>query len=80
MYTTKGALMQLTQIAPNQTEIETSQARILFSYRTPVAAYIFGEGFVKTEQYWSVTTSKHINKWGARDGKKVPQARLDSLV
>ncbi len=72
--------MQLTQIAPNQTEIETSQARILFSYRTPVAAYIFGEGFVKTEQYWSVTTSKHINKWGARDGKKVPQARLDSLV
>ena len=72
--------MQLTQIAPNKTEIETSQARILFSYRTPVAAYIFGEGFVKTEQYWSVTTSKHINKWGARDGKKVPQARLDSLV
>ena len=72
--------MQLTQIAPNQTEVETSQARILFSYRTPVAAYIFGEGFVKTEQYWSVTTSKHINKWGARDGKKVPQARLDSLV
>ena len=72
--------MQLTPIAPNQTEIETSQARILFSYRTPVAAYIFGEGFVKTEQYWSVTTSKHINKWGARDGKKVPQARLDSLV
>ena len=72
--------MQLTQIAPNQTEIETSEARILFSYRTPVAAYIFGEGFVKTEQYWSVTTSKHINKWGARDGKKVPQARLDSLV
>ena len=72
--------MQLTQIAPNQTEVETSEARILFSYRTPVAAYIFGEGFVKTEQYWSVTTSKHINKWGARDGKKVPQARLDSLV
>ena len=72
--------MQLTQIAPNQTEIETSQARILFSYRTPVAAYIFGEGFVKTEQYWSVTTSKHINKWGARDGKEIPQSRLDSLV
>ena len=72
--------MQLTPIASNMTEVETSEARILFSYRTPVASYIFGEGFVKTEQYWSVTTSKHINKWGARDGKKVPQARLDSLV
>ena len=72
--------MQLTPIASNMTEVETSEARILFSYRTPVAAYIFGEGFVKTEQYWSVTTSKHINKCGAKDGKKVPQARLDSLV
>ena len=72
--------MRLTPIAANQTEIETADARIFFSYKTPVAAYIFGEGFVKTEQFWSVTTSRHINKWGAKDGKKVPQARLDSLV
>ena len=76
----KGALMQLTPIASNMTEVETSEARILFSYRTPVAAYIFGEGFVKTDQFWSVTTSRHINKWGAKDGKEVPQARLDNLV
>ena len=82
----KGAKMQLTPIASNMTEVETSEARILFSYRTPVAAYIFGEGFVKTEKYWSTTTSRHINKW-LRDGhrdlprfKEVPQARLDNLV
>ena len=55
--------MQLTPIASNMTEVETSEARILFSYRTPVAAYIFGEGFVRTEQKWSSTTSRHINKW-----------------
>ena len=55
--------MQLTPIASNMTEVETADARILFSYRTPVAAYIFGEGFVKTDKYWSVTTSRHINKW-----------------
>ncbi len=72
--------MQLTPIASNMTEVETSEARILFSYRTPVAAYIFGEGYVKTDQFWSVTTSRHINKWGAKDGKEVPQARLDNLV
>ena len=78
--------MQLTPIASNMTEVETSEARILFSYKTPVAAYIFGEGFVKTEKYWSVTTSSHINKW-LKDGhddlpecKEIPQARLDSLV
>ena len=72
--------MRLTPIASNMTEVETSEARILFSYRTPVAAYIFGEGYVKTDQFWSVTTSRHINKWGAKDAKEVPQARLNSLV
>ena len=73
--------MQLTPIASNMTEVETSEARILFSYRTPVAAYVFGEGFVRTEKWWSVTTSRHINKW--LDGgtpKEVAQTYLDNLV
>ena len=73
--------MQLTPIASNMTEVETSEARILFSYRTPVAAYVFGEGFVKTDKWWSVTTSRHINKW--LDGgtpKEVAQTYLDKLV
>ena len=75
--------MQLTPIASNMTEIETDDARILFSYRTPVAAYVFGEGFVKTEKFWSVTTSRHINKWiGStnRPIKQVPQTYLDNSV
>jgi len=38
----KGASMQLTPIASNMTEVETSEARILFSYRTPVAATYSG--------------------------------------
>ena len=78
----KGALMQLTPIASNMTEVETSEARILFSYRTPVAAYVFGEGFVKTEKWWSVTTSRHINKWIGKDvtTKEVSQTYLDKLV
>jgi len=73
--------MQLTPIASNMTEVETSEARVLFSYRTPVAAYVFGEGFVRTAKWWSVTTSRHINKW--IDGvptKEVPQTYLDNLV
>ena len=74
--------MQLTPIASNMTEVETSEARILFSYRTPVAAYIFGEGFVKTDQFWSVTTSRHINKWIGKDvtTEEVSQTYLDNLV
>jgi len=76
--------MQLTPIASNMTEVETSEARILFSYRTPVAAYVFGEGYVRTEKWYSVTTSRHINKWlDLRHGetaKEVSQTYLDKLV
>ena len=76
--------MQLTPIASNMTEVETSEARILFSYRTPVAAYVFGEGYVRTEKWFSVTTSRHINKWlDLRQGetaKEVSQTYLDKLV
>ena len=73
--------MQLTPIASNMTEVETSEARFLFSYRTPVAAYVFGRGYVRTETKWSVTTSRHINKW--LDGvtaEKVAQTYLDNFV
>ena len=76
--------MQLTPIASNMTEVETSEARILFSYRTPVAAYVFGEGYVRTEKWWSVTTSRHINKWldlrYGETAKEVSQTYLDKLV
>ena len=75
--------MLLTPIASNMTEVETSEARILFSYRTPVAAYVYGTGYVRTEKYWSVTTSRHINKWiGGKDvpAKEVAQTYLDNLV
>ena len=77
----KGANMQLTPIASNMTEVETSEARILFSYRTPVAAYGYGDGFVRTEKWWSVTTSRHINKWlDGGTAKEVSQTYLDKLV
>ena len=77
----KGALMQQTPIAANQTEIETDKARVFFSYRTPVAAYVYGEGYVRTEKWWSVTTSRHINKWiDGGTAKEVSQTYLDNLV
>ena len=82
--------MQLTPIASNMTEVETKEARILFSYKTPVAAYVFGRGYVKTDKFWSVTTSRHINKWIGMDmpvsgyvavtTEKVAQTYLDNLV
>ncbi len=74
--------MQLTPLANNMTEVETDLGRVLFSYRTPVAAYVYGEGFVRTEKWWSVTTTRHINKWLPENGtvKEVTQTYLDNFV
>jgi hypothetical protein len=56
--------MQITPIASNMTELELSNyVRILFSYKTPVAVYDGKGNYYRTEKKWSVTTSKHINKW-----------------
>ena len=54
---------------------------MLYSYSTPVAGYS-DEGAFRTDKYYSVTTSKHINKYlgGKHIGKVVPQSYIDALV
>jgi len=54
--------MKLKPIANNQTELHINGNIFFFSYETPVAARIGGEYF-KTDEKFSVTTSRHINKW-----------------
>ena len=56
--------MKVENIGSNRTEITTSKYKILVSYSTPVAAFDFDKlEFYMTSQYWSITTSKHINQW-----------------
>ena len=54
--------MKLKPIANNQTELHLNGNVFFFSYETPVAARV-GVKYFKTEQKFSVTTSRHINKW-----------------
>jgi hypothetical protein len=55
--------MDLRQVGANMTQLSiNSVGTILFSYNTPVAAHT-PEGTFKTSKNWSVTTSRHINKW-----------------
>ena len=79
--------MKLNPIGSNQTEVElASGVTVFFSYKTPVAAHIPGRGCIRTDQYYSRTTTKHINQWlndkiaGDSIAKVVPQANIDSLV
>jgi hypothetical protein len=75
--------MKLTPIAANQTEVSINDGtQIFFSYRTPVAAYLPERGYVRTERFWSKTTSRHINKWlqGVNNVSEVSQGVLDNLA
>ena len=75
--------MKLNNFASNQTQINLNDGTvILFSYKTPVAAYVPGTGYIRTKQNWSRTTSKHINAWLRNVGivGAVDQSYLDNLV
>lgn len=70
----------------NMTEVALLDGtRILVSYRTPVAAWIPGKGFVRTSTRHSSTTSRHINAWlgqqiNGEDASEVPQHDINALV
>ena len=73
--------MKLNPVGSNMNEVVVDGKSILFSYKTPVAGYD-DDGAFRTDEFFSVTTSKHINKYlGGKDvGKKVPQSYIDALV
>jgi hypothetical protein len=56
--------MKVKSLGSNKTELELTDLRILVSYQTPVAAIRYnGTGALRTSEFHSVTTSKHINQW-----------------
>lgn len=55
-------MLQIKPIGSNQTELSANGMQVLFSYQTPVAAWINGQ-YYKTNKKWSNTTTKHINMW-----------------
>ena len=75
--------MKLIPLASNMNLIRLNNGtQVLFSYRTPVAAHVPGEGFFRTNHNWSKTTSKHINKWlrGAIGVASVDQSVIDNIA
>lgn len=77
--------MEIKNIGSNQTEVTINGMIILYSYSTPVAAYItwasgYPEGFYKTNQKHSKTISKHINQWYSGEYQEKDQFWFDMLV
>ncbi len=79
--------MNIKPAGSNMTEVEASDGTaVLFSYQTPVAGFIPGVGFIKTEEFFSRTTAKHITKWINKNGTAestvttVPQGTIEELL
>lgn len=79
----KVKTMQVKSVGSNKIQVDKHNGTFLVSYETPVAALIPGVGWVRTEKFWSNTTSKHINHWlyvanGAKDVSIVPQEEIEA--
>jgi len=74
-------MLKINPVGKNQTELHTDSMIIFFSYQTPVACNILGQGAYKTSEKHSVTTTKHVNKWlaGAEAAEK-DQSFFDNLI
>lgn len=73
--------MKVNPIGPNQTELtlDGGNVLVLFSYQTPVAAFVDGKAF-KTSKKFSRTTSRHISAWfDGEDAEEKPQAFFNAL-
>ena len=65
--------MKLTPIAANQNIVSfPNGVEVFFSYKTPVAGYHPDKGYLRTKEWYSSTTSRHINKYlGVNTGSGV---------
>ena len=70
--------MRVIPNGSNQTILEGNGCRVLYSYETPVALKAPNGKYYRTDHKWSVTTSKHINKFVSGDATLCPQSVLDT--
>ena len=73
--------MLLKNKGSNQSELVLDNgSHLFFSYETPVAVSTV-DGLFVTDQHYSSTTSKHINKWCEGITRTtVPQANILSIA
>ena len=74
--------MKIRSLGANKTLLTLKNGiQVFLSYETPVAARLLNFYYVRTNQKWSRTTSKHIAQWleGVKS-RTVEQSYLDELL
>tara|TARA_Y100000310_G_C20310803_1_gene636134 strand:+ start:246 stop:473 length:228 start_codon:yes stop_codon:yes gene_type:complete len=74
-------MIKLGNIGSNMTLLQVGDIAVFFSYETPVACRTADGRYLKTEQKYGVTTSKHINKWlDGVQAQLMPQEYFNNLL
>jgi hypothetical protein len=56
---------------------------VTLSYGVPVAVFVPGQGYLKTDRKYSVTSSRHANLYARQNGseaREIPHAEFRQLV
>ena len=75
--------MKLRRIGYNQTVVEYNNgSEVFFSYDTPVAARLQDYEYLRTQDFYSKTTSRHINKYleTINNVSVIPQKVIDNIT
>lgn len=73
--------MQLRKLGPNRMELARADGvTVLVSYATPVAAFVPGVGYLRTDRRYSATTSRHIAAWLPTKPANVPAVNPATLA
>ena len=80
--------MKLHSFANNRTVLifNGGTTEVFFSYETPVAGFSDKLGWVKTDKWYSSTTTRHINKYltdanvNPKEAKEVSQSTINNLL
>lgn len=63
------------------TILTIGETEVLFSYETPVAAFVPDKGYIRTSTFYSMTTSKHISQYlGGSFAERVSQDEINQVV
>lgn len=66
---------------PNFSEVTIGGLTVWFSYKTPIAFYSIGSGYVISENTWGPTTGKHLNAVVAHDkARRVKRAEFEAAL
>ena len=53
---------------------------VLVSYSTPVAAFVPGRGYLRTDRRFSRTTNRHVSEWTGKRATTVPHAEILAIA